>query len=60
MAEFVQADSEEQELTKKQRTAFILFILTFVIMIIALVPWTSLNENWTFLLPSLNGWKIYQ
>jgi len=48
MAEFVQADSEEQELTKKQRTAFILFILTFVIMIIALVPWTSLNENWTF------------
>lgn len=37
-----------QGLTKPQRKVLIVFIMTFIILIISLVPWTSLNPNWTF------------
>ncbi|SEP83612.1 Uncharacterized membrane protein YfcC, ion transporter superfamily [Ignavigranum ruoffiae] len=39
--------SENNELTKEQNWVFRIFILTFIIMIISLVPWVSLNENFT-------------
>lgn len=39
---------DNQGLTKPQNKVLIVFILTFVIMILSLVPWTSLNSNWTF------------
>ena len=40
--------SVDQQISGKQKTVLILFGLTFVIMILGLIPWTSLNKNWTF------------
>lgn len=40
--------NESTEMTKEQKRVLVIFVLTFVIMIISLVPWTSLNPNWTF------------
>ncbi|WP_125765417.1 YfcC family protein [Levilactobacillus mulengensis] len=40
-------EGQESSLTKQQRKVFHVFILTFAIMIISLVPWTSLNPGWT-------------
>ncbi|WP_191988176.1 YfcC family protein [Levilactobacillus enshiensis] len=42
------ADDGESALTTQQRKVFYVFVLTFVIMIISLVPWSSLNKNWIF------------
>jgi len=41
-------DGQDTSLTKKQRKVFHIFVLTFAIMIVSLVPWTSLNPHWTF------------
>lgn len=41
-------DGQETSLTKQQRKVFHVFVLTFAIMIVSLVPWTSLNPHWTF------------
>lgn len=38
----------QKELDVRQKNVMILFALTFFIMILGLVPWTSLNQNWTF------------
>lgn len=49
--EFLEAGENEGQsntLNSGQRKVLVCFILTFVIMIIGLVPWTSLNPNWTF------------
>lgn len=35
-------------LTRGQKNVLIVFILTFLIMILGLVPWTSINAHWTF------------
>ena len=35
-------------MTSRQKTVIWLFLTTFVIMIIGLVPWTSLNKHFTF------------
>lgn len=48
LEEFAKADGGKQKLDSKQRKIFIVFILTFLIMIVSLVPWTSLNKDWTF------------
>ncbi len=40
--------NETTELSKEQKKILVVFALTFIIMIIGLVPWTSLNSNWTF------------
>ena len=40
--------SVSEKMTKKQINVLILFGLTFVIMISSLIPWSSLNPNWTF------------
>lgn len=45
--EFVGEEGGVEALDKKQKKVLGLFILTFAIMIISLVPWTSLNSNWT-------------
>ena len=34
--------------TKEQKYSIIVFIMVFVILIIGCIPWTSLNENFTF------------
>ena len=48
LAEFPVAEEEDITMNKKEKTVLGIFIATFVIMIISLVPWTSLNPNWTF------------
>lgn len=46
---------EPEEMDKRKKSVLILFMLTFVIMIIGLIPWNSINENWTFFI-DLNKW----
>lgn len=38
----------QKEMDSRQKKVMILFALAFFIMILGLVPWTSLNQNWTF------------
>lgn len=40
--------SEATEITKEQRGALVCFVLTFAFMILGLIPYTSINESWTF------------
>lgn len=40
--------SEEKAMSGKERGLVAVFISTFVIMVLALFPWTSINENFTF------------
>lgn len=42
--------SQDEDLTpsKSQKIILFIFVITFAIMIISLVPWTQLNPNWTF------------
>lgn len=47
LKEFPVASDEDITMTKKQKIVLGIFIATFVIMIISLVPWTSLNSKWT-------------
>ncbi len=54
---FPVAEGEDNTMSKQQRIVLGIFIATFVIMILSLVPWTSLNENWTFF-NDLNDWII--
>lgn len=53
---FAVADIKE-EMTTKQKVVMILFGLAFFIMILGLVPWSTLNENWTFF-ETMNQWLI--
>lgn len=39
---------EDLSMTKEQKYSLIVFVALFIIMIIALVPWTMLNPNWVF------------
>lgn len=50
------ANDREEVLTKKQKRVLSLFILTFLIMIISLIPWSSINPNWTFF-ETLHTWS---
>lgn len=50
-----EAGDAEQVITKQQKRVLFLFVLTFLIMIVSLVPWSSINENWTFF-ESLHNW----
>ncbi|MCC5890137.1 MAG: YfcC family protein, partial [Alkalibacterium sp.] len=43
---FKLTDSDER-LTGRQKVVLVLFGLAFFIMVLGLVPWTMLNENWT-------------
>lgn len=48
LKEFPVSESEDDTITSQQKAVLFVFLLTFVIMIISLVPWTSLNSSWTF------------
>lgn len=37
----------DEKLTSRQKIVLILFALAFIIMVLGLVPWTMLNEDWT-------------
>ena len=50
-------EGEELKLTKVQRKVLFIFIALFVIMTIALIPWDSLNKNWTFFINVTNKIK---
>lgn len=39
---------DEHQMTERQKAVIWLFGLTFVIMILGLIPWTNLNSHWTF------------
>lgn len=47
LEEFTSTDGDNETLSPKQKKVFWVFVTTFVIMIISLVPWTSLNEHFT-------------
>jgi uncharacterized ion transporter superfamily protein YfcC len=44
-------------LTKVQKRVLWIFAITFLIMIIGLVPWTSINAKWTFF-NDFNDWLV--
>ncbi|MFD1175414.1 YfcC family protein [Paenibacillus puldeungensis] len=46
--EFPTADNEDASMTKEQKIVLGIFCATFAIMIVSLIPWSSLNSNWTF------------
>src|SRR5699024_9168173 len=41
-------ERDDQPLSRKQKWVLGLFIFTFLMMVVGLVPWSSINENWTF------------
>ncbi|KRK80633.1 YfcC family protein [Companilactobacillus nodensis] len=61
LEEFVKNDDGEENVAKslsgKQRAVLIAFILTFVVMIVSLIPWSSLNSNWT-MFDNFNKWLV--
>ena len=48
LEEFPVSTNEDLTLSGRQKGALAIFILTFAIMIVGLVPWTSINPDWTF------------
>ncbi|NLH00725.1 MAG: YfcC family protein [Clostridiales bacterium] len=48
LKEFPVAEEEDLTMSREQKRILGIFCGTFVIMIIALVPWSALNESWTF------------
>lgn len=48
---------DQQEMNARQRNVMILFALSFLIMILGLIPWTSLRANWT-IFESLNSFLV--
>ncbi|WP_188205161.1 YfcC family protein [Desemzia incerta] len=53
---FAVADIKEV-MSTKQKVVMVLFGLAFFIMILGLVPWSTLNENWTFF-ETMNQWLM--
>ncbi len=52
LAEFMQSDEQQEDKNSgmskgRQNALLVVFIMTFVIMILGLFPWTSINENFT-------------
>ena len=45
----VKADpNDDHKMTGRQKTVICLFWITFVVMILGLIPWSNLNSHWTF------------
>ena len=59
MKEFNVTEVQEDSgtMSKRQKIVINLFMLTFVIMIIGLVPWDTMNPHWTFFL-NLKKWLV--
>ena len=45
---FPVSENENLTLSKEQKRILGIFVMTFGVMILSLIPWDSLNENWTF------------
>lgn len=66
VAEFVGGGEQVAEPTAEQKRTLILFVLTFIIMVFALVPYDSINPEWTFFVDFISmirgipvlGWLI--
>ena len=39
---------DTEDMNKKQKNVIVIFVITFIIMILGLIPWESISENWTF------------
>lgn len=48
LKEFPVSEGENLDLTKEQKGVLAIFVITFSIMIMSLIPWDSLNPDWTF------------
>ncbi|AKP66476.1 YfcC family protein [Companilactobacillus ginsenosidimutans] len=49
LKEFANSKNEvADKLTGRQKAVLVVFVMIFVIMIASLIPWTSLNKNFTF------------
>ncbi|AUB54464.1 YfcC family protein [Enterococcus mundtii] len=48
LEEFTNTEGKIQVLNKRQKKVFYIFLVTFLIMIVSLIPWTELNKNFTF------------
>lgn len=44
----VSTDADQGEMTGRQKSVLSLFGLTFVLMIMGLIPWDQINSHWTF------------
>ena len=56
----VKADpNDDYKMTGRQKTVIWLFGITFVVMILGLIPWSNLNSHWTFLINLQSGWLIF-
>lgn len=47
----------QEKMNTRQKVVIFLFALTFILMVLGLIPWTLLNENWT-MFESLNAWLM--
>lgn len=47
----------KEKMNTRQKVVMFLFGLAFFIMILGLVPWSTLNENWTFF-ETINDWLM--
>lgn len=48
LQKFQSSSHDEGAMTKEQKKVIVIFCATFIIMIISLIPWSSLNTHWTF------------
>lgn len=48
LLEFPVAQDENLTMSKEQKKSLVVFCITFVVMIVSLIPWSSLNASWTF------------
>ena len=48
---------QTEEMTGKQKVVIVLFSLSFIVMVISLIPWSTLRDNWTFF-ETLNTWLM--
>ncbi|MGO1918964.1 MAG: YfcC family protein [Alkalibacterium gilvum] len=49
--------NQDAKMNTRQKIVIVLFSLTFIVMVISLIPWTLLNENWT-LFETFNTWLM--
>lgn len=50
--------NDEINMTKRQKVVIILFIATFIIMILGLIPWSSINKHFTFF-ETFTKWLVH-
>lgn len=46
-----------EKMNTRQKIVIFLFALTFLLMVLGLIPWTLLNENWT-MFENFNAWLM--